>query len=100
MKLSVACNFDDELLEGLGPYPVYEIYGKLTSDYFGGGRPSFYLPKVGKKKLETYVKKTREKGISINYLLNASSMGNMEFTSEGQKEIEKLLLCATPFVYH
>ena len=39
MKLSVACNFDDALLDGLRDYPVYEIYGKLTSDYFGGGRP-------------------------------------------------------------
>ncbi|MCP4870250.1 MAG: hypothetical protein GY898_16210 [Proteobacteria bacterium] len=40
MKLSVACNFDDALLDGLAPYPVYEVYGKLTADPFGrvGGK--------------------------------------------------------------
>ena len=55
MKLSVACNFDEALLDGLAGYPVYEIYGKLTSDYFGGGRPSFYLPEVNRRRLERYV---------------------------------------------
>ena len=91
MKFSVACNFDYDLLEGLKPYPVYEIYGKLTADYFGGGRPSFYLPEVGRSDLEKYVKATHDRGIDFNYLLNASSMGNMEFTTEGQKNMNELL---------
>jgi len=91
MKFSVACNFDYALLDGLAPYPVYEIYGKLTSDYFGGGRPSFYLPEVGREALARYVAETRKRGIGFNYLLNASSMSNMEFTSEGQKKMNELL---------
>jgi collagenase-like PrtC family protease len=91
MKLSVACNFDDALLEGLKPYPVYEIYGKLTSDYFGGGRPSFYLPEVDRAGLERFVEKTHRAGIEFNYLLNASAMGNTEFTREGQRQMEELL---------
>ncbi|HOT45577.1 MAG TPA: U32 family peptidase [Spirochaetota bacterium] len=91
MKFSVACSFDDALLEGLAPYPVYELYGKLTSDYFGGGRPSFYLPSIDKQKCADFVKKTHEKGMEFNYLLNASTMGNMEYTSEGQREINHLL---------
>ncbi len=91
MKLSVACNFDPELIEGLRGYPVYEVYGKLTSDFFGGGRPSFYLPEIDKKKLEDYVKLTHDAGIEFNYLLNATSMGNREFTREGQRELRKIL---------
>jgi collagenase-like PrtC family protease len=91
MKFSVACNFDDALLEGLKPYPVYEIYGKLTSDYFGGGRPSFYLPEVNRARLARYVDQTHEAGISFNYLLNASAMGNTEYTREGQRQIDGLL---------
>lgn len=91
MKFSVACSFDDALLDGLAPYPVYELYGKLTSDYFGGGRPSFYLPAVDRVKLADFVRKTHEKGLEFNYLLNASTMGNMEYTSEGQREINRLL---------
>lgn len=91
MKLSVACNFDDALLQGLQGYPVYEIYGKLTSDYFGGGRPSFYLPEVDRPALARYVKKAHEAGIAFNYLFNASAMGNVEFTREGQRAMEELL---------
>ncbi len=91
MKFSVACNFDEALIEGLKAYPVYEIYGKLTSDYFGGGRPSFYLPEVNKKKLEHFVNLAHQQNIGFNYLLNASTMANMEFTKEGQREMEALL---------
>ena len=91
VKFSVACNFDEALLEGLSGYPVYEIYGKLTSDYFGGGRPSFYLPEVDRARLERFVHKTHERGIGFNYLLNASAMGNTEFTREGQRRMEEML---------
>jgi collagenase-like PrtC family protease len=91
MRFSVACSFDEGLLDGLAPYPVYELYGKLTSDYFGGGRPSFYLPTIGKRELSDFVRKTHERGIEFNYLLNASSMGNTEYTSSGQREINRLM---------
>ncbi|MBM4398530.1 MAG: U32 family peptidase, partial [Deltaproteobacteria bacterium] len=91
MRLSVACNFDSALLDGLAPYPVYEIYGKLTSDYFGGGRPSFYLPEVDRPALEAFVRKTHARGIAFNYLLNASSMGNTEYTREGQRRMDEML---------
>lgn len=91
MKLSVACNFEDELIDGLRPYPVYEVFGKLTSDYFGGGRPSFYLPEVNRARLAAFVRRAHAAGIGFNYLLNASAMGNLEFTREGQHEMESLL---------
>lgn len=92
MKLSVACNFDNDLVDGMaGKYPVYEVFGKLTSDYFGGGRPSFYLPEVTPSSLEKFVERTHEAGIGFNYLLNSSAMGNLEFTRQGQVELEKLL---------
>lgn len=91
MRLSVACNFDHALLDGLKGYPVYEVYGKLTSDYFGGGRPSFYLPEVDRKAVEKYVKKAHDAKIGFNYLLNASSMNNMEYTREGQKKMNEML---------
>jgi len=91
VKLSVACNFDDALLDGLAPYPVYEVYGKLNSDPFGGGRPSFYLPEVDRSRLERYVRRTHEHGIEFNYLLNSSAMDNIEFTRKGQRAMDELL---------
>jgi len=91
MRLSVAGNFDPALLEGLKPYPVYEVFGKLTADVFGGGRPSFYLPSVDRKGVEDYVRKTHAAGLEFNYLLNASCMGNMEFTRDGQRALDEIL---------
>jgi collagenase-like PrtC family protease len=91
MKLSVACNFDEALLKGLAGYPVYEVYGKLTTDYFGGGRPAFYLPEVNRRLLARTVNKAHEGGIQFNYLLNASAMGNTEFTRVGQRKMEEML---------
>lgn len=91
VRFSVACNFDPELVDRVSPYPVYEVFGKLTSDYFGGGRPSFYLPQVGKAELAEYVRKVHGQGIEFNYLLNASSMNNVEFTTRGQRELRVLL---------
>jgi collagenase-like PrtC family protease len=91
MKFSVACNFDDALIDGLAPYPVYEVFGKLTEDAFGGGRPSFYLPSVDRKRLEDYVARTHRQGVEFNYLLNASAMDNIEYTRKGQREMDALL---------
>ncbi len=96
MRLSVACNFDEALIEGLKGYPVYEVYGKVSKDFAGGGRPSFYLPTVDRKKVEATVKKVHSQGMQFNYLLNASCMANAEYTREGQKAIrESLDWCAS-----
>ena len=91
MRLSVACNFDEELIDGLKGYPVYEVYGKLTQDFVGGGRPSFYLPRITNSMVERFVKLAHRQGIEFNYLLNSSCMGNAEYTRHGQREIRKIL---------
>jgi collagenase-like PrtC family protease len=91
MKLSVACNFDEALIKGLAGFPVYEVYGKLTTDYFGGGRPAFYLPEVNRRVVARTVKMVHQGGIQFNYLLNASAMGNTEFTRVGQRKMEEML---------
>ncbi len=91
MRLSVACNFDPALIEGLAGYPVYEVYGKVSEDYYGGGRPSFYLPSVDRKVVADTVKLCHSKGIEFNYLLNATCTSNLEFTSEGQRKLRETL---------
>ncbi len=90
-RFSVACNFDPHLIDRLKGLPVYEVYGKLTADYFGGGRPSFYLPQIAPRDVERMVKRCHQNGVEFNYLLNSSSMNNLEFTTEGQKQLAKLL---------
>lgn len=91
MRLSVACNFDDSLIDELAEHPVYEVYGKVSHDYAGGGRPSFYLPRVDRAKVERTVRHAHRRGIQFNYLMNASCMGNAEYTREGQRQIRDTL---------
>lgn len=91
MRLSVACNFDDALIDGLAGLPVQELYGKVTADHAGGGRPSFYLPTVDRTKVERTVRRAHAAGIEFNYLMNATCMGNTEYTRHGQRMIRETL---------
>ncbi len=89
--LSVATNFDDELLTKISEYPVTEVFGKLATDSIGGGRASFTLPPLSRTRFERHVEKARARGIGFNYLLNPACMDNREYTRQGQREIESLL---------
>jgi len=91
MDLSVATNFDDALIEGLKAYPVHEVYGKLPRDAVGGGRSSYMLAPLSKRRLAEHVQFARNCGIRFNYLLNAACMDNKEITRQGQRQIRKLL---------
>ena len=63
MKISLATNFDNELINQIKNYPVYEVYGKMKHDFIGGGRPDNTLSNIDKKIFESHVKKVREQGI-------------------------------------
>ena len=89
--LSVATNFDNRLLDAISGYPVTEVFGKLSSDPIGGGRASFMLPPLSRRRFEHHVAAARAKGIGFNYLLNPACMDNREYTRQGQREIEALL---------
>lgn len=88
---SVATNFKDDLIEGLKDYPVKELYGKLNSDIVGGGRSSYLISKISRKKLIDHVELARKNGIGFNYLLNAACLDNIETSRSGQKQIRGLL---------
>lgn len=91
MRLSVATNFDPQLIEALKGYPVVELFGKLREDAVGGGRAPYQLAQVSRKQLAAHVAQARRAGIDFNYLLNAACLGNREITRQGQKEIQQLL---------
>jgi len=89
--LSVATNFDNGLLDAISAYPVTEVFGKLASDPVGGGRASFMLPPLSRRRFERHVQVARAKGIGFNYLLNPACLDNREYTRQGQREIEAIL---------
>lgn len=88
MELSVAANWDMELLEGLGEIPeVTSIYAKLPFDIVGGGRAGIVVPTVNWESAEAYIRAAHERSIAFCYLLNAPCLGNLEQTQEGKKQI-------------
>ncbi|HAZ13065.1 MAG: hypothetical protein A2X86_09745 [Bdellovibrionales bacterium GWA2_49_15] len=90
-SFSVATNFDSTLVDRLKQFPVVELYGKLPSDYVGGGRSSYMLNQISRRKLADHVAYVRKAGLGFNYLLNAACLDNKEITTSGQKAIHRLL---------
>jgi collagenase-like PrtC family protease len=88
MKLSVAANWDMELLEGLARIPeVTSIYAKLPFDLMGGGRAGIVVPSVDWDRAEAYIRAAHRHGLSFCYLINAPCLGNLEQTPEGKKQL-------------
>jgi collagenase-like PrtC family protease len=90
-KFCVPCNWDYGLLDSLDSVEIHSLYGKLSHDEIGGGRPFYKLPKPTKKFAVNYINLVRKKAINFNYLLNSSCTGNNEFTKDGHKAIIELL---------
>ncbi len=91
VKLSVADNLDDALALKISSYGVDEIYGKLSTDVIGGGRPSFLIPSISRKRFARHVALIHKEGIAYNYLLNAACGDNLGLTRKGQKQIRSLI---------
>lgn len=91
MRLSVPANYDCGLAGELSQYPVREVYGKLSWDPAGGGRPSCCTPGVDFQTLKPYVEALKTHGIQFNYLLNGSCLGNREWDRRWQKKLMRLL---------
>ncbi|VAX21412.1 hypothetical protein MNBD_NITROSPINAE02-2088 [hydrothermal vent metagenome] len=91
VKFSVADNLDDALAPEISSYGVDEIFGKLSADVIGGGRSSFLIPSISKKRFAKRVAQVQGEGIAYNYLLNAACGDNRGLTRGGQKKIRSLL---------
>ncbi len=91
MQLSVAANYDLELVSKLAAFPVAEVYGKFPADAVGGGRPSYMGTPLTKHDLASYVAALGRHGIAFNYLLNSSCLGNREWSRSWQKKLLRLL---------
>jgi len=91
MKYSVPTDFQDETAYAMDPEVVGEVYGKLSSDFTGGGRPSLMLPRVSRRQLRRHIRILSEKGISFNYLMNATCLGNQEMSIRGSGRLRRLL---------
>ena len=70
---------------------VLELYGSFQEGAFNSARPAKYLPAVSREQFQRHVAQARDQGIAFNYLLNAPSYSNHEYTHAGRTELAELL---------
>jgi len=92
MHLSVATNWDIELLDGLKELShVKNVFGKMPLDIIGGGRAHQVLPTIDKEGVKRHVEEAHKRGLTFTYLLNANCLGNIEHKPEEQGKIYNFL---------
>jgi collagenase-like PrtC family protease len=87
MKLTVATNWDIDLIEPLTKLNVESVFGVMDKTPVGAGRPSLLLAKVDEPFVKDYVQSIHDANIKFNYLLNAPCMSNMEYDREVHHEL-------------
>ncbi|MDD3815734.1 MAG: U32 family peptidase [Desulfocapsaceae bacterium] len=99
-KFTVPTTFSSDFIDALNELnqefadrdgKISEIYGSFQEGTFNSARPAKYLPAVNQKQFQHHVALAREKGIGFNYLFNAPSYANLEYTHEGRRELAALL---------
>ncbi|MBC1517124.1 U32 family peptidase [Listeria immobilis] len=90
MKISVATNFDDKLIEGIKGTDVTNLFGKLTNDFVGGGLETTNLDSINRDKVIEHVKQAHHNDLTFNYTFNNPFLGNEEFTKKGKNELKEL----------
>ncbi|ADB86501.1 peptidase U32 family protein [Saccharolobus islandicus] len=110
MKLVVATNFDDSLLEELKKYPeVKYIFGSFKRTITGHGRAGFIIPDIKEEQFKNHISIAHSYGIKFLYTMNTNTLLGKEYDAEFigkvMKEIDKLVslgvdgfIIAVPFL--
>ena len=70
MKLSIATNWQPDLIEALAPYPIGDLYGSLPKTPVGSGRPAMFLPGISREDAASHIRSVLQSGWQFNYLFN------------------------------
>jgi collagenase-like PrtC family protease len=82
----------DRLNRSYNNSKIIETYGNITvGNQVGSGRAVDQLPETDLLDLQLFIEYSRQKGIDFNYTLNATHLGNREFTRQGILEIKRFL---------
>jgi len=87
IQLTVATNWDLELIEKLSKYPVRDLYGSAPHTIVGGGRPQYIIPEVSNEEIAEFISKVHQYKMEFSYLLNAPCMSNLEYKSEYYRKL-------------
>ncbi|HEY5956037.1 MAG TPA: peptidase U32 family protein [Polyangiaceae bacterium] len=91
-RFTVAFNGDDHLIPTLASlHEVESLFGKLSRDVVGGGRPTYLLADIGLERLSNSIRIAHQHELKFYYLLNSACMGNREFSRATNKHINLLI---------
>ncbi|KKQ80611.1 MAG: Peptidase, U32 superfamily [Parcubacteria group bacterium GW2011_GWC2_38_7] len=83
-QFSLATNFDPKLLSEVDRLNkkylesrVFEVYGALPISLTGSGRSAIGLPAVSTTDLEEHIRLAHQYSLKFNYLMNSSSVGDL-----------------------
>jgi len=88
MQLLVPTNWDPDLILPLSKLEAdVQIYGVLPTSMIGSGGSGPDSVRMGANQVEEYVEQAHSAGLKFDYLLNAPSMGNMEWDEKTHREL-------------
>jgi collagenase-like PrtC family protease len=88
MKLLVPTNWDPDLILPLAKLEAdVQIYGVLPTSMIGSGGTGPDNVRMMANQVEEYIEQAHSAGLKFDYLLNAPSMGNMEWDEKTHREL-------------
>jgi collagenase-like PrtC family protease len=91
-RFTVAFNGDDRLIHAIAGLPGMDsVFGKMSQDIVGGGRPAYALAEIGMEKLRASIRTAHEHGLKFYYLLNSACMANQELSRATNRRISALM---------
>jgi collagenase-like PrtC family protease len=100
MYLTIPTTFEDKFLSEIlklqkkyenSDFKIKELQGALPVSCIGSGRNKWDLPQINIEILKHHIEKIKKAGFEFCYLLNASCLGNIEYTFSGRKKIINFL---------
>ncbi len=91
MKLYVPTNWQHDCIRRIKRPSVVAVFGKLDKDFAGGGRPSCAFLPLSRQNAINHVQAIHKEGLKFYYLMNASCLGNKEWTISGHAKLKELL---------
>jgi collagenase-like PrtC family protease len=88
MKLLVPTNWDPDLILPLSKLEAdVQLYGVLPTSMIGSGGSGPDNVRMVENQAEEYIEQAHSAGLKFDYLLNAPSMGNMEWDENTHQEL-------------
>jgi len=88
MRLLVPTNWDPDLISPLSELEAdVELYGVLPASMIGSGGSGPDGVRMTEKQAAEYIEQAHSAGLAFDYVLNAPSMGNMEWDENTHQEL-------------